>query len=69
LTLQAKANMDLDDKLQHGPLLDDRGCTDPLCCILFLVFIIGMFSAGIYGYSNGNPSLLLTTYDSNGKVK
>ena len=65
--MQAKKKMELDDKLQHGPLLDDRGCTDPLCCILFVVFLIGMFCAGIYGYANGDPERLLTVYDSDGK--
>jgi hypothetical protein len=60
--------MELDDRLNNGPLTEGRSCTDPFCCILFVVFIVGMFCAGIYGYANGDPSLLLTVYDTDSKL-
>ncbi len=46
----------------------DRGCTDILCCLIFLAFIVGMFGAGFYGYKNGAPIVLLTAWDADGKL-
>jgi len=51
----------------EGGVVMNRSCTDILCCIIFLVFIVGMFGAGIYGYTNGDPVALLTAWDSDGK--
>lgn len=59
--------MDLDhDALQNGPVMK-RSCTDIICCLLFIAFIIGMGGAAAYGYINGDPTLLLTTWDYDGK--
>jgi len=43
-----------------------RSCTDPICCILFVVFIASL--VGITGYSvkNGNPMAMITPFDSAG---
>lgn len=53
-------------KSYHGPT-EDRGCTDILCCLLFVLYFIAMFALGIYGFTKGSPSKLMVPYDSNGK--
>ena len=55
----------LDDKLADGPI-ENRGCTDCLCCIIFVAFIIAWFAIGFYGFANGDPLLLTYPFDSNG---
>ena len=60
--------LDIDaDKLVNGPIME-RTCTDILICFIFLVFLAGMFGTAIYGYSKGNPKLLLTAWDSDSKL-
>ena len=44
----------------------DRSCTDAWMCIIFTVFFIGMFATAGYGYANGDPSKLVTPFDSDG---
>ena len=53
------------DELQNGPL-NNRGCTDVLCCLIFLAFLVGMVGTSGYGYLYGDPELLLTTWDYDG---
>ena len=53
------------DKLNNGPV-EDRGCTDILCCLIFVAFIVGMVGTSGYGFMYGDPSLLLTTWDADG---
>ena len=58
--------MKVDESLGNGPN-KDRSCTDPFCCLLFVVFIIGTVAAGFYGYINGQPEKLLIVYDYDSK--
>lgn len=44
----------------------NRSCTDPLCCIIFLLFIASMVGITGYALSNGNPYAMITPFDSNG---
>ena len=53
----------LDEKLRDGPI-EHRGCTDCICCLSFLLFLIAWFACGIYGFANGDPYLLTYLYDS-----
>jgi solute carrier family 44 (choline transporter-like protein), member 2/4/5 len=53
----------LDDKLADGPV-ENRGCTDCLCCLLFVAFVAAWFTIGIYGFANGDPLLLTYPFDS-----
>ena len=39
-------------ELENGPL-DNRSCTDVLCCLLFVAFLAAMLGCGIYGYFTG----------------
>jgi hypothetical protein len=50
------------DQLANGPVLD-RSCTDILCCLIFVAFLVGMVGACGYGYLKGDPMLLTTTWD------
>ena len=43
-----------------------RHRTDLLMCLIFIVFIAGMFGTAAYGYAKGEPSKLLTPFDSRG---
>jgi choline transporter-like protein 2/4/5 len=54
------------DDVQNGPVLN-RSCTDPICCLIFVAFILGMGATGAYGFAKGNPKLLMTSWDADGK--
>lgn len=54
------------DELQNGPVMN-RSCTDPICCLIFVAFILGMAAAAAYGFSKGNPNLLLTSWDADAR--
>jgi choline transporter-like protein 2/4/5 len=51
--------------MANGPV-QDRACTDILCCLIFVIFLIGMGGVTGYGLIFGNPSLLMTAWDYNG---
>ena len=55
----------LNEKLADGPV-ENRGCTDCLCCLIFTSFVLAWFAIGFYGFSNGDPMLLTYPFDSNG---
>ena len=46
--------------------MSDRSCTDILCCLIFIAFIAGMVFVAGTGFINGDPLLLLTTWDYDG---
>ena len=48
---------------ENGPI-ENRTCSDIFMCILFLVFIVGMFGAASYGFKNGDPRKLIIGWDS-----
>jgi hypothetical protein len=50
------------DELANGPI-NDRGCTDILCCLLFTVFLVVMVGIAGYGVTTGDPLLLITPFD------
>jgi hypothetical protein len=37
-------------------------------CLIFFIFFGGMFATAAYGYKNGDPSKLITPFDSSGKI-
>ncbi|XP_071948310.1 choline transporter-like protein 2 isoform X2 [Antedon mediterranea] len=51
----------------HGPI-DNRSCTDVICCLLFLAFIVGMFVVGGYAWMNGDPRKLVYPTDYKGQI-
>jgi hypothetical protein len=40
--------------LVNGPL-EERNCTDILCCLLFIAGFIGMIAVGSIGFAKGKP--------------
>lgn len=55
----------LPDELSNGPV-QNRRCTDCLCCLVFVAFIVAWIICGIVGFSEGEPQLLTYPFDSDG---
>ncbi|XP_029018099.1 choline transporter-like protein 2 isoform X2 [Betta splendens] len=49
-----------------GPI-HNRGCTDILCCILFIIALFGYFAVGILAWSQGDPRKVIYPTDSRGQ--
>uniref|UniRef100_A0A673IPV8 Choline transporter-like protein n=1 Tax=Sinocyclocheilus rhinocerous TaxID=307959 RepID=A0A673IPV8_9TELE len=47
--------------------LVNRGCTDILCCILFILALLGYFAVGILAWSQGDPRKVIYPTDSKGQ--
>ncbi|XP_073721096.1 choline transporter-like protein 2 isoform X2 [Misgurnus anguillicaudatus] len=54
------------DPTFKGPI-HNRGCTDIICCILFLVAIGGYLAVGIVAWSHGDPRKVIYPTDSAGQ--
>ncbi|XP_066121067.1 choline transporter-like protein 5 isoform X1 [Saccopteryx bilineata] len=48
-----------------GPIAN-RGCTDVLCCIIFILFIIGYILLGVIAWVHGDPRRVAYPTDSQG---
>ncbi|KAJ8363433.1 hypothetical protein SKAU_G00122640 [Synaphobranchus kaupii] len=53
------------DPTFKGPIYN-RGCTDIICCILFVLAIVGYFAVGILAWSHGDPRKVIYPTDSRG---
>ncbi|PVD22194.1 hypothetical protein C0Q70_17999 [Pomacea canaliculata] len=57
---------------QHNPRekvpCKSRSCTDILCCIIFVIFVLGFVVCAIIGFARGNPIKLVYPTDSYGNV-
>ncbi|XP_067057187.1 choline transporter-like protein 4 isoform X1 [Acropora muricata] len=51
----------------RGPIAD-RSCTDIICCLLFVAYIVGMIVVGVIAFKEGDPDRLLSPTDSNGNT-
>ncbi|XP_060561474.1 choline transporter-like protein 2 [Ruditapes philippinarum] len=51
-----------DPKFQ-GPVRK-RSCTDIICCLIFVVFVLGLVVVGYFAFTYGNPRLLLYPMNS-----
>lgn len=49
----------------RGPI-KDRSCTDVICCVLFLLFILGYIVVGILAWVHGDPRQVLYPRNSTG---
>uniref|UniRef100_A0AAY4DPZ9 Choline transporter-like protein n=1 Tax=Denticeps clupeoides TaxID=299321 RepID=A0AAY4DPZ9_9TELE len=47
--------------------LCNRGCTDIICCILFIVAIVAYFAVGILAWSQGDPRKVIYPTNSKGQ--
>ena len=54
--------------IARKPTEKNRRCTDILCCIIFLAFLVGMLTAAIYGYVNGDPWKLIAPIDGDKNI-
>jgi len=45
----------------------DRTCTDMICFVVFIAFIVVMLGCASYGFGAGDPMKLLTPYDDIGR--
>ena len=57
---------DLKEEYQDGPV-PTRKCTDLFCCLLFLALLAAMVYLGVLGFSTGDPLLLASPFDEDGK--
>uniref|UniRef100_A0A8C7RXE4 Choline transporter-like protein n=1 Tax=Oncorhynchus mykiss TaxID=8022 RepID=A0A8C7RXE4_ONCMY len=46
---------------------DQQGCTDIVCCILFIICILGYVAVGILAWSQGDPRKVIYPTDSRGQ--
>ena len=53
------------DSYKNGPI-SNRSISDCLCCLIFIVAIVGFCAASAYGWQKGNPELLILGWDSDG---
>lgn len=55
----------VNEELRDGPV-SVRRCTDLFFLVVFILFLLSMFTVAGIGFVQGNPSLLLYPYDSSG---
>ena len=53
------------DNLKNGPP-QNRSTTDILCCLIFIVFMIGMGAVFVYGVMHGKLSNITIGWDADG---
>lgn len=51
----------------RGPI-KSRSCTDILCCLIFMVFIVGYIIIALFAWLNGDPIILLYPTDNQGRI-
>uniref|UniRef100_A0A3P8WKZ6 Choline transporter-like protein n=1 Tax=Cynoglossus semilaevis TaxID=244447 RepID=A0A3P8WKZ6_CYNSE len=54
------------DPTFKGPI-QKRGCTDIVCCVLFMLAIVGYIAVGILAWSQGDPRKVIYPTDSRGQ--
>ena len=50
--------------LQHGPL-SERSCTDIFCCLIFLIFLLGMSACSYAAFQHGDPKRIPRPFQGN----
>ena len=57
------------DQFKNGPVGDDsRKCRDCICCIIFIILFAACVFVGYLGFTKGDPTALLYTYDEDGNA-
>jgi len=68
---QDATNKEFGEPLKHDPAfkgpLQKRSCTDVICLLLFITFIVAWAGVGIYAFTHGDPSKLLSPTNSQGQ--
>ena len=66
--MEKDPNIDYEPKTEYepqpgkGPTFD-RGCTDCICCIVYVVFLAAFIGVLAYGIAKGDPKRLATIFD------
>ena len=53
------------ERFKNGPIAE-RSCTDIICCLIFIVGIVGFIGGSWYGWTKGDPAQLFIGWDSDG---
>lgn len=61
-----KDKSDLPKDMSNGPV-ENRECTDLICCLIFLAFLVGMVGVSGYGLVYGDPNRFLIMWDADGR--
>lgn len=56
---------ELTEDLIDGPI-QKRRCTDCICCLTFVAFLVSFVAVGVVGFMQGDPYLLAFPHDSSG---
>ncbi|XP_067238759.1 choline transporter-like protein 2 isoform X2 [Chanodichthys erythropterus] len=69
--------MDMEEKPKYGEPrkfdpsfkgpIQNRGCTDIICCIIFVIAIVGYVAVGILAWTHGDPRKVIYPTDSMGQ--
>ncbi|XP_032776973.2 choline transporter-like 2 [Daphnia magna] len=59
---------DLERELVYRGPVKNRSCTDVVCLVIFIAFLVGWGIIGIYGFILGDPQRLLYPTDSYGRI-
>jgi len=63
-------NKEFGEPLKHDPTfkgpMQKRSCTDVICLLLFIAFIVAWAAVGIYAFTHGDPNTLFSPTDSQG---
>lgn len=51
----------------RGPI-KNRGCTDVICLFLLVAFLVGWGFVAVYGFTNGDPAVLVYPSNSHGEI-
>lgn len=57
----------VDDRLENGPV-EERSCTDILCCLIFIIFWVALVGIGLTSFADGASKIknIAALYDSDG---
>ena len=66
LTTNAKKKRNEPNQMEFK--LPKHGCTDIICTIIFLIFLIGLVVISVYAYMYGKPDELILPKDSKGNI-
>jgi len=53
---------------KKAEMVTDRSCTDIGCCLIFILWMVGMAGISFWSFGEGNPAILLTRFDSDGNI-
>lgn len=59
----------MSSEAKNGPVENEkRHCTDILCCLIFVAYMVLMVYVGSKGLASGDPKKLTRVYDGDGNI-